>query len=111
MPPLHAPGTAASTLPTFAAPTIVGGTLVTGGPVVYVPIASGPGSGPAYRSPSTQLRKPGTFAQSVHCQNVHPRPPQLPAGSDGDPFAGLHGPIVDNPLGMSEDLEAIAARD
>ena len=72
--------------PVFTAPTIVGGTLPTGTPVGYDPIASGPGSRPAYRSPSTQLMKPGTLAQSVHCQNVQPSPPQLPAGTSGAPL-------------------------
>ena len=30
---------------------------------------------PLTRSPSTQCAIPGTFVQSVHCQNVQPRPP------------------------------------
>ena len=83
LPPAHEPGTPASVTPFFAAPTIVGGTLALGGPDAYGAIAIGPGSSPTYRSPSTQWRKPVTFAQSVHCQNVQPSPPQLLAGTDG----------------------------
>ena len=85
LPPLHVPGTAVRMTPVFTVPTIVGGMLAAGAPDGYGGIAIGPGSGPAYRSPSTQLRKPGTAAQSVHCQNVQPRPPQFPAGTLGDP--------------------------
>jgi hypothetical protein len=38
---------------------------------------------PTYLSPSTHPEMPGTLSQSVHCQNVHPWPPQLLAGTLG----------------------------
>ncbi len=84
MPPLQPPGTPASWIPDCAVPTIAGGVVEVGAPRGSAGIAKAAGLVPFTRSPSTQCAIPGTFVQSVHCQNVQPVPPQFEPGTSGD---------------------------
>src|SRR5262249_15254908 len=77
--PLQVPLEAVSFWPGLAEPEIVGG-YVFGG---VAGIVTGAKLVPLKRSPSTQPEIPGTRLQSVHCQNVHPCPPQFCAGTFG----------------------------
>src|SRR5687768_12543930 len=47
---------------------------------------------PLKRSRSTFVEIPETLPVEVHCQNVHPRPPQFPAGTVGvaTPQCAIH---------------------
>src|SRR5437763_16819847 len=70
-------------LPASGGPTMLGAAETVGSAVEYGAIARDAGLTPFIRSPSAQWATPGTDAQSVHCQNVQPRPFQSLAGTHG----------------------------
>src|SRR5262249_37131571 len=79
---LHCPGDAVSVEVSSASPVTVGGSVFDGGMPISEPVRSVP----LYLSRSVQPETPGTWPQSVYCQNVHPYPPQFLPGTRG---AGL----------------------
>src|SRR5919201_3108208 len=79
--PAQVPVVAVSVCPGWASPMIAGGTMITGAATLRR--RSGETSGALKRSPSAQRLIPGTWAQSVHCQNVQPPPAQFAAGTPG----------------------------
>ena len=62
---------------------MLGGVESVGASCEYGAIAIDAGLAPFMRSPSAQWATPGTETQSVHCQNVQPRPFQFWAGTHG----------------------------
>src|SRR5262245_22485540 len=86
LPPSQIPGTAASSSPASAKPTMVGGSERRGRPVGYGSMATAVRFVPFIRSPSVHfLLMPGTETQFVHCQKRQPNPLQFWAGTKGWP--------------------------
>ena len=78
-PDCHVPAEALSTWRVCGTPVIVGGWIESGGGAMVTEATRLP----LKKSPSAQPRTPGTWLQSVHCQNDQPVAAQPAAGTRG----------------------------